>query len=88
MNDEYRFQQITLLFGDARQLLNNLYIMNYSDEWLFELEADAEDSSNNEFIPALKGYFRGLLSVGANGIEHVDDLDQLLIKYGFIHESN
>jgi hypothetical protein len=66
------------LFGEARGLLNEAGIPNFNDEWLYDLESDAEDGNTDNYIATLKGFFRRLHAVGVIGIEHIDDLDNII----------
>lgn len=55
-------------------------VPNHSSDWLWGLEVDVKDGHVNDVTGLLKGYIRGLHSVQAIDVAHVDELLELLVR--------
>ncbi|MGH1484720.1 MAG: hypothetical protein ACRBCI_00790 [Cellvibrionaceae bacterium] len=77
-----RESEITFVFSLLRQIIDDATNQSIERDWLYILEEDAHNGI--EFVAALKGYFRGLKAAKVIGIEHIDDMYKVLIKYHFI----
>ncbi|MGH1441469.1 MAG: hypothetical protein ACRBBR_15245 [Cellvibrionaceae bacterium] len=77
-----RESEITFVFSLLRQIIDDATKQSIEHDWLYVLEEDAYNGI--EFLAALKGYFRGLNAAKVIGIEDIDDMYKVLIKYHFI----